>query len=287
MKQPQVTENQHYVPKFYLRMWSLPGKNIVWRHDLKDGSARKYSPKSILKDSFFYEEDKDAPDNRVENLLGRMENECAPDFKKLHELTMSGEKDEKTMLEQIKNALSDDTCAAIKTFAAYQYVRVPGAIERKSYELETTNLMSEQKDYLLNAGRFVETGFSYVHGKIQSLKLLVMLSTTRDFVTSDWPFFDFKDFDFAPLLGEEIGVNPDVIAYVPLNPRLGGILYPFDHFPRIGNRIPSVHIISCRDSMVRNQNALVIQQAVRYVIARERSDFIFRVARNHRKVHHP
>ena len=278
---PHLTKHQHNVPAFYLRSWCPPGKDTVTCHDLKEGKAFDVSPNGILVRRYFYEEDPSAPDNRIEKLLSQMEGQCAAYFQALHQLPIAtvGPGNNQSCLALTQQALSDDTCKAIKTFAAFQYLRVPGAIDQKRYELETTSLSAQQKDYWLNAGRFVESGFSYVYGKFQSLKLLVMLSTGQDFITSDWPCFDFKDSDSAPLLGEEIGTNPEVVAYLPLTPRLAVILY----LPKGNHLTLPVCVKLWTDSNVRNLNTLVIQQADRFVIADQKKNFIFPVAGKRKK----
>lgn len=282
----QLTKNQHNVPAFYLRMWLAPGNKVVTCHDLVEERPFSSTPENILARRYFYEEDPSAPDNRIENLLSQMENECSTHFQKLHQLPIASVRssNERSLLALTGQALSNETCVSIKTFAAFQYLRVPGAIKQKAYELETTSLSAQQKDYLLNAGRFVESGFSYVRDRFQSLNLLVMLSTGQDFITSDWPCFDLKDSDFSPSLGEEIGSNPEVVAYLPLTPRLAALLYSAHHSPHNGSHLmPSAFVIPCTDSNVRNQNTLVIQQADRYVVADRQNDFIFSIARKRKK----
>lgn len=284
-----LTIRQHNVPAFYLRLWSVQGKDQVTCHDLEQGKVFPVSPDGILARRYFYEEDSSAPDNRIENLLSKMEGECSIHFQKLHNLPITNVKlgNEQSSLKLIQQALSHDTCTAIKTFAAFQYLRVPGAIDQKRYELEATSLTIEEKDYLLNAGRFVESGFSYVHDRFQDLKLLVMLSTGQDFITSDWPCFDFKDSDSSPLLGEEIGASAEVVAYFPLTPRLAVVLYPSHHLPESGSHLtPPVHVITCSDHSVRNQNTLVIQRADRYVVANQSKEFIFPVANKRKRSRH-
>lgn len=282
----RLTKRQHNVPAFYLRLWSPLGKDKVACHDLDEGKSFDVSPDGILARRFFYEEDPSVPDNRIENLLSQMEGQCSSHFHNLQRLPIATVRpgSEQSPLNLTRQALSSETCTAIKTFAAFQYLRVPGAIDQKRYELETTSLSVDQKDYLLNAGRFVESGFSYVHKRFQALKLLVMLSTGQDFITSDWPCFDLKDSDSSPLLGEEIGINPEVVAYLPLTPRLAVVLYPPHHSPENGSHLaPPVHVITCSDSIVRNQNTLVIQQADRFVVSSQQKSFVFSVASKRKK----
>lgn len=282
---PHLTKRQHYVPAFYLRLWSTLNKEVIACHDLVDKKVFQTSPNNILSSGFFYEEDLSAPNNRMEKVLSEMESRCSAYFQNLHGLSIENNKpgNEQFLVSLIKQALTDDTCTAIKTFAAFQYLRVPGAIDQKRFELGETKFSVEEKDYLLNAGRFVDSGFSYIEDRFQALKLLIMISTGQDYITSDWPCFDLKYSDLSPVLGEEIGVSSEVIAYLPITPRLAAILYPLHYAPVKGHLMPPAHVITNTDREVRNQNTLVIQQAERYVIANQQRDFIFAVADKRKK----
>lgn len=136
---------------------------------------------------------------------------------------------------------------------------------------------------MLNAGRFVDSGFSYIEDRFQALKLLIMISTGQDYITSDWPCFDLKYSDLSPVLGEEIGVSPEVIAYLPITPRLAAVLYPLQYAAVKGDLMPPALVITNTDREVRNQNTLVIQQAEHYVIANQQRNFIFSVADKRKK----
>ena len=285
-KMAQLTKNQHNVPAFYLRQWMREGSENVVCHDLHESRVFDVSPENILASRYFYEEDAGAPDNRIENILANMEGACSSHFSALNDLNIScvSYSNEKLCTEQVRNLLTNNVCEAIKTFAAYQYLRVPGAIDQKRYELTPSELNELQKDYLLNAGRFVDSGVNYIKDRFLSLKLLVLMSTGQDFITSDWPCFDMKDSDSSPLLGEEIGNSSEVVAYFPLTPRLGVVLYPENHAIHVGSHLmPEAHVIPAVDSIVRNQNTLVIQQAERFVVANTTKDFVFKVAKKRKK----
>jgi hypothetical protein len=280
-----ITKLQHHVPAFYIRLWSTQGKDQVICHDLQEKRHFPTSPDGILARRYFYEEDRQAPDNRVEHILSQMEGDCSQCFNALNDSRLRNiSHADKSTVALIKGVLTDDNCRRIKQFAAFQYLRVPGAIEQKAFELQTSTLSQEQKDYWLNAGRFVTSGYSYVKGRFLRLKLLVCISTGQDYITSDWPCFDVKDDPNAPLLGEEIGTNPGVVVYLPLTPRLGAVLYP-PQFSADGKSqiTPSVIVNAFSDAEVRNQNTLVIQQADRYVVADSPKEFIFRVAAKRKK----
>lgn len=285
-----LTKRQHNVPAFYLRLWCAPGTDSVTCHDLTERKSFGVSPDGILARRYYYEEDPSMPDNRVEKLLSQMEGECSAHFKLLRSLPIDkvGLGNEQDLLAKTRQALSGVTCEAIKTFAAYQYLRVPGAIEQKRQELGLLRSSVEQRNDPLNAGRFVDSGVTYIHDRFQALKLLVMVSAGQDFITSDWPCFDLKDSEFSPLLGEEIGLNPEVVAYLPLTPRLAVVLYPEQYSPENGSgQAPPLLVILCPDRVVRNQNALVIQKADRFVVADSEKRFIFTISDKRRRSRNP
>jgi hypothetical protein len=92
------------------------------------------------------------------------------------------------------------------------------------------------------------------------------------------PCFDMKDSVDSPLLGEEIGRNPEVVCYMPLTPQLGAVFFQ-DDFSEATRSLSQRLIISPqRDVMVRNQNTLVIQQAEKIVVASKEEEFIFKIA---------
>ncbi len=280
----QITKRQHTVPAFYLRQWCKKGDTNIVTHDLDNLTAFSVAPENILVRGLYYEEDPTKPDNRIENILAVMEGECSKVFKKLNSIDFEtiNSKSISAQSNSVREVLNEDACQAIKKIAVFQYLRVPGAIEQKAYELTPSELSQERKDYLLNAGRFLDTGFSYMENHFKSLKIMVLISKGQDFITSDWPCFDLKDSDFSPLLGEEIGRESDVIVYFPLTPRLNVVLYPIN-FVENGNRAPEVSVLECNDSIVRNNNTLVIQQADRFVIANDKKDFIFSVSKKRKK----
>ena len=231
----QLTKRQHYVPDFYLRQWAdASGKVAV--HDLATPKSFSCDPANVLLQRFFYEEDATNPDNRVENVLASMEGRCATTFDKLHRAGQiaSKEQDKRRAARAVNAALSDADIDNILIFAAYQYLRVPGAIDQKEYETQVSGIPQEERNQALNPGRFVESGYSCIRDRFRSLKILVLISSGTEFVTSDWPCFDLKDAATAPLLGEEIGRDPKVVRYMPLTPMLGAVLVSPDFSEVVG-----------------------------------------------------
>lgn len=274
---------QHQVPDFYLSQWQGE-KGTVQCYDLIDNKHFTPAPKNILAGRYFYEEDPANPDNRMENHLAEMEHESARVFKSLAALDFSdlSRYDMRGYSLRATEALTKDVCRTIKTFANYQYLRVPGVIAAKRSELEASALNRDELDHHLNPARFVESGVAYTQGRFQSLRLQVSISQEEDFITSDWPCFDMMDSEMAPAIGEDIGRQPGVVCVLPLNPRMAAIFFAEGLDPR-ASRVPQGFATVISPAEVRNMNMLVIQQAQRYVVTQKPASFVFKIAARRKK----
>lgn len=279
-----LTVRQHHVPDFYVSQWQDPKRGTVQCYDLIESKHFTPAPKNILAGRYFYEEDPANPDNRMENHLSTMETESSNVFKSLAAIDFSDlrQDDKRGYALQVTKALTPDACRTIKTFANYQYLRVPGVIAAKRSELESSALGANDKDHHLNPGRFVESGVAYTEGRFHSLRMQVCISQTEDFITSDWPCFDMKDSELAPAIGEDIGREPGVVCYLPLNPRMAAIFFP-ESFDPSAILVPAGFAAVISPAEVRNMNTVVIQKAERYVVTRNLSGFVFKVAAKRKK----
>jgi len=283
----QLTKRQHFVPAFYLRLWHKKhnGSALVC-YDIQEMRSFQSSPDKILVKQNFYEEDSKNPNNTVEKILGQMESKCSVVFNQLGsiEIDTSNSLKEKKCLQQVESALINNSASLLKEFAAYQYLRIPGAINQKKYEMQTNCMPEPMKEKALIAGSFVQSGFTHIKQRFQTLKMLILISKGEDFITSDWPCFDLKYDFYSPLLGEEVGNSSEVVVYMPITPRIAAILFHPDFCENIpSNQISDVVVKYCRNAEVRNQNTLVIQQAERFVVACKGSPFIFQVAMKRKK----
>lgn len=275
----QITRKQHFVPKFYLAQWEN-ADHKVFVHDLADDTTEEKSPKSIFWEEYYYEEDPAAPDNRMEDSLGKLETEAAAVFKKLHSFH---DVDPNKIAKRLKSRLTNDDIRIIRSFAAHQYFRVPGAIDHKRFELQPSDIPESVKAMELNPGRFVESGVAYLEDSFQKLVVLLLVSSGQDYITSDWPCFDMADSDDAPILGEDLGTKPGVIAYFPISRRIAALFFSKQHSVR-SSLLPTEIIAKVQpDSEVLNQNTLIVQKAQRFVVARENSVEIFKVASTRKK----
>lgn len=81
MQKNNVTERQHYIPKGYLRLFSVQENNkeseMVWVYDKRSKKikARLVSVKSIAFQSFYYAENRDNLD-RIEKVLAQLEDKA-------------------------------------------------------------------------------------------------------------------------------------------------------------------------------------------------------------------
>ena len=221
-----LTRRQHFVPDFYLSQWANH-KGQITCHDLIKDSIFTCGPANVLAQSYFYEEDPTAPDNRIEQILSTMESASAPVFKKIAAISghITSDNGVDTITNSLRGELTEVDLDNLCQFAAYQYLRVPGAMDQKVCELQANAMAEADLVHALNPGRFVESGYVHVKDRFRSMKILIMVSARREFVTSDWPCFDMKDSLASPLLGEEVGKNPEVVCYVPLTPKVSAVFF--------------------------------------------------------------
>jgi hypothetical protein len=275
----QLTRRQHFVPRFYLAQWDNSNHEVV-QHDLADDTMVHKSAKNILWEEYYYEEDPSAPDNRVEEILGKIETDAAVVFEKIRSFN---DADPMKIEQRLKSGLTKHEIKIIRRFAAFQYFRVPGAIEHKRFELQPSEISEAVKEMALNPGRFVESGVAYLEKSFQRLSVLLLVSNGQDYITSDWPCFDAADSDEAPLLGEDLGSKAGVVAYLPISTRVAALFFSKE-YSVLSPQVSKEAITRVQtDGEVRNQNALVIQKAERFVVASRESPFIFKVASKRKK----
>ncbi len=278
-----VTKNQHFVPEFYLRSWNVPGREAVFLYDLENESFSTPNPSSTLVRRYYYEHDRQNPDNWLENILNEMEDRVAPILKRINEVLQHCNLKKGQLERELGAILNLDNQRVLKEFAAYQYLRIPGAIEQKAYELAPAGIPVDVLEEKLKPANFVSTGYDYIRdGIFQKLGMLACYTLDYDLLTSDWPCFDFKDSKDAPHLGEELGRSKEVFLMFPLIPKMLLLLFPKVAFPR-SETMNKVALSRMTPGQARNTNTLIIQQANRWIIYNKKEDFIFKVARKRKR----
>jgi len=281
------TKRQHVVPRSYLSLWCAPGNSTVNLYDLREKRKTVASPKDSLVIKQFYEVPGSLPNNYIENLLAMVEGPVATILKEVHLAVESrvSSRDAVGTITDIERILNQSNHLALKRFAAFQYLRIPGAVEQKRYELENVPIVAEEKERHLKPGHFVDSGFQYSRDRFENeLGLLIYFSFDDLFLTSDWPCFDFHDASTAPVLGEEIGYDKDVAAMLPLTPRVLAIFFPQTAMSG-GRTTPQMRVERISPSMTRNSNTLTIQQSIRWIVSMYDEDFILRVAAKRKREH--
>jgi hypothetical protein len=268
----ELTRRQHYVPAFYLEQWAIAGH--VTLHNLANDTWFGTNPINALVQSWFYEEDPDNPDNRIEKLLSVIDGRAAPVFRKLNELnTRKGEH----LGRAVRHFITGRDHDVISEFAAYQYMRVPGAIalKAKEYELRGLTVSDDGGVPWLNPGRFVEEGYRRVAARFREMNLMLLVTPGPEFITSDIPCFDFGNSRNLPMLGDELGIDPDVCVTFPLSPKVCAHFLHAEFNPGHDERIM---VVMGSPRLVRNLNSAQVERCEKFVVATQRQDFIFKVA---------
>lgn len=280
----KLTKRQHYVPRFYLERWT--GNSVyACLHDLRETRAFFASPKDALLQKYWYEDDPKQPDNVFENHLAKMEARTSAHLSKLieHALSVGSTIKNHKKYGVFSPQLPPDVFLNVVDFVAYQYFRVPGANDQKRFEVSAISGTEEEKEAELRPGRMTVTGYEYAIERFRRMNASIYVSPNREFLTSDWPCFDFANLDKTPALGEDIGKDPRVVLYMPLSPRVALIMYPLGHHEH-AVKIPPVMFYEASDGFVKNQNALIVQQAERFVVASSEASFIFEIAAKRKKL---
>ena len=119
----ETTDNQDYVPQFYLRGFTIPGqKSLIWQFDKQLSQFRK-SPQSIRKICSRYryyrqvrEGGTEEPDLLEKGFSGQLERKAAPLFKKIMSMLAEG---------GVEVPLTPEEYGHLCYCAAIQYTRVP------------------------------------------------------------------------------------------------------------------------------------------------------------------
>jgi len=140
-----ITKRQHIVPVFYLKSWQAAGGNFLHLYDLEHKRVHKTNPESALVRRYYYEASRTSPDNRLETILAEMEGRASSVIHRINDIVDRSPSfsDESRLKKDLRTFLTEDNRRTLKEFAAYQYLRIPGAIERKAYELRPAGIDSD------------------------------------------------------------------------------------------------------------------------------------------------
>lgn len=287
-----LTKNQHYVPRVYLRGWTATG----WAHDAEAGrqvmahflqqqSSEPRNSKSILHEKWFYEEDSSQPDNLIENMFGehevswgRVMSFITFGAKNAREFYSEGISPQISEEQYVCEALASMFCDLphyvdhIKNFACISYFRTPAALKRKRNELDHPDVPGGTTMAVdLSAFDLASQAMSSsLRDRFKNLNIVLLVANQSSFVTSDRPCFDLDlaQDEYAPLLGYDIGRLDTVVGYFALSAMFAVLFVPRVLKTNTQTRnTPEVKVVSLSAQAVREFNRLTVKMADEIVVS--------------------
>lgn len=220
-------KNQHYVPQFHLKQWSLNGKQIsLYNKQTGVFVNNKASIKHVASKDYFY-----GQDGVLEEMLGSVEAKVSPIYKKLitseAPLALSDEEYQffclYIMLCNERSLLSGDTFESLKkeqlrvSLEMHQahgnYLDIdPNAIDDLEVEIPCFNS--------------IRSVFKY-HPIILDLKLILIKNISEaDFITSDCPTIKYNLWALKRCLYSGWGSGSvGIMFFIPISPRYAVCMY--------------------------------------------------------------
>ena len=191
--QTQLTEDQHYVPRFYIKLFSLikqtkkKEKGFASFYRFSDGLEKRDIPiESICYKKFFYGED-----CSVEHSLAQKEGVWASVFHKLRDSQFT--------------SIDESDIKKLKEFATYQYARTKAMLNHQKYGMEkmlTTALKNAyckqypSQPYTEEVSQRIE---SAVHNKVEAESTADLLVENCDKMVSELDSLDICVVKFETL----------------------------------------------------------------------------------------
>ncbi len=276
MEEIQITENQHYVPRCYLRNFALnvgkprKPKYMIGFYQFSEDLLKESvcSIESVCNKDFFYD-----TDNTVEHMLRDKESNWAWVIRSAINKSQSGS----------ANALTTEEIFFLKEFAIYQYIRTPSNLNYNV--LQTAEALfyifiREHSEYL-NSNESLSDGWLACIAKsresitpawfvqncddllkiIDDLKLSLVRNTTqKQFITSDAPIIILNPYTIRHCGLGMIGI---VIVY-PIDEYTGVIIYD----EKMYSMLPGV-IELCSEADVDALNAYQFVTAEDFLLSKE------------------
>ncbi len=250
---------QHYIPKFYLRGFTIPGTDKLWVYDKNKPAPRKQSPAKVAKEKYFYSDwGQGETDNTLEDTLAKIESAVAPILRRLETQDVAfADREERYVFGRFVSFLAFRTRQFNRHFHILGQniikTRMINHFEKKGGLGVVVEEFNRKANMRTTPGRFLDSfnkikikprkgSFQVVMAKAAlqmipyfcSMNWIFVRSTGDDyFVTSDAPvvFFDPKNNDssFKPGI-----LQKNVQIYFPVNrqlclvtgwPRTGGYFH--------------------------------------------------------------
>lgn len=287
-------DNQHYVPRGYLRGFTIPGeKSLIWQYDKNTGEIFK-RPKSINRicSEFQYyaqkNEDGSTDKKTMENAFHEIEDKTPRIIKRIH-----------TLNNAEKVILSEDEKAVLSFFSAIQLTRVPNfrngieEMHRKVAEIALSHQIQKARkdgtlpnsiENLYKEGKinidiepFVSLKPILTIAKGGAINLLckvwhfVMPAKGMTFVTSDNPVFFQAPEKYRDLTSKIGPFHPSSEVTLPLRSDLLLIFSPSTSYSKSEYNLINMTAVQFDEKDTENLNKRTILAAKQYVYSGEKS----------------
>lgn len=255
-------KNQHYVPQFHLRQWSLDGKLVsLYNKKRQLFVDNKASIKNIASENYLYDKD-----GTMENLFSKLEAYIAPICKKIIE----SESLENLTYEELDALYFHIIMCNERTAAAgedhEELIKTIVETSMKMYHAHGRHLnidadtIRDKFTVQFPCNIAIKNAFKY-YPLIKDLKIsLIKNSSNVEFLTSDYPTIKYNLWSLTRKLYSGWGMSSVGIMYIlPISPRFALIAYDPVVY-NIKNLVKNKVLIS-KHSQINEINKLMILNA--------------------------
>ncbi len=221
-------KNQHYVPKFHLRQWSLDGKLIsLYNKNNKVFVDNKAPIKKAASKNYLYDKD-----GTVENLFATLESYIAPICKKIIDSeSLSSLSDfELDSLYLHVTMCNERTAAAGEDYEELIMATIQTSLQMyqahgRFLDIDV-NTIKDKLYVQFPCSRAIQNALKY-YPLIKDLKLSLIKNTSSvEFLTSDYPTIKYNLWSLSRKLYSGWGMSSVGIMFIlPISPKLALIAY--------------------------------------------------------------
>ena len=277
-----TTKNQHYVPQFYLKGFSINSLNtnsFVYVYDKKHAKGKlpkqPKSVSSICKETFYYKQTKDG-DDILEKRLSDIESQVAPTIKYIKDSINKGvtlSKEKRVMLAFMIGLFVTRVPSfrnPVQETFQWELEKVLDDIKRNPRNKEEELIKGMPEDSFIvqdwcSLGLMAE-GAGFIAKSVLKKPFEFLLPCGMTFITSDNPVLHFG--------GQNMGVgNPLSCVFFPLRKDIGLLCNP---------RGKDMNIRQLAKKEVKEINKEIVYKADRYVICDRQSEVLARLVKEYK-----